>query len=192
MSTIDFQATFAPVASGGADKTCYVTFASVPETVTFDVPKTTASTTADEVVEALFARIDAAQAARPGQISLSVPPQLIFSRNYGLTFSLGIDDYAEYVKEYQDDCIHQFRKPSGGTFVTIVRKSMAQQLVQQARQLWKAHHGEGSSPERILLRCDSTPQATATIADTIDDADAPCYFDVTAVCDSSVPATSIA
>lgn len=192
MSTIAFQATFARSADGadaGTSKTCYVSFASVPEIVTFDVPKTTASTTADEVVNTLFARIDAARAVRPGQISISVPPQLIFSRNYGITFSLGIDDYSDYLKEYQEECIHQFGKPLGGTFVTIVRKSMAQQLVQQALQLWGMHHDESQRPTRIMLRCDSTPQAQATITDAIHDADAPCYFDVTALCEESTTHT---
>ena len=184
---ISIQNTFHSTFGAGGDgsgKTCYISFASAPEVLTVPVPAASSSS-ADDIVESLFARIQATQDARPSQILLAVPPQLIFSRNFGLTVSFGIEDYREFAEDYADDCVHQFASAAGGTYLTIVRKSLARQLLAHACGIWKAHHaapGEsGAPPARVMLRCNSTAGAKATISDAVADADLPCYFDITDV-----------
>ena len=181
-STNTFKATFG--AGDGTGKICYMSFVSAPEVLTFHPP--TSASSLEDATTSLFAQIKAAQDARPSQVSLAVPPRLIFSRNFGLTVSFGIDDYSEFIEEYAEDCVHQFTLAEEGTYLTIVRKSIARQLLAHARHIWAAHHApeggdEGAPPTRVMLRCDSSPGEKATISDAVLDADLPRYFDITDV-----------
>ena len=129
--------------------------------------------------QSCLAQIGAAMQDRSGQIALAIPPTVIFSRQFAITVTFGgIHDYSQFTEAYTDDYIHQF-KLGDDTYLTIMRKKIAEQLISNARYIWAAHHG--APPERIMMRCNSTTGATPIVTDSVPAEDQPRYFDVTAV-----------
>ena len=120
--------------------------------------------------------------ARPQQIMIPISTptdhQIIFSRDYGITISLGIDDYTPYTEAYTEELVHEFMLKDA-KYVTIVRKHIVEQLCSVAQQIWRATHDD-ALPHTIMLRIDSSPMAKAEIADHVP-SDSVRYFDVTDV-----------
>ena len=159
----------------GSD-TCYLCYPMAPEVIIIPTPTT------EEEAKSAMRIYEEAVKARPHQIMIPIYTsenhQLLFSRDYGITLTLGIDDYTSYTEAYTEECIHEFVQKDE-TYVTIVRKHIVEQMCSIAQQIWKATHDD-VLPNTIMLRIDSSPTAKAEITDHLP-SDSVRYFDVTHV-----------
>ena len=159
----------------GSD-TCYLCYPMAPEVIIIPTPTT------EEEAKSAMQIYEEAVKARPHQIMIPIYTsenhQLLFSRDYGITLTLGIDDYTSYTEAYIEECIHEFVQKDE-TYVTIVRKHIVEQMCSIAQQIWKATHDD-VLPNKIMLRIDSSPTAKAEITDSLP-SDSVRYFDITNV-----------
>ena len=95
--------------------TCYLRYPMSPEIIKIPQPQTPTD------LNIVTKKISDAIQKRPGQIMLAITgeddnkqPQkiLIFSRGGGITLTLGVEDYSEYIAKYinSEHRIHQFYK----------------------------------------------------------------------------------
>lgn len=138
---------------------CYLTYPMPPEVVSLPTPTT------EEEAETTMRLYEKSAADRPGQIMLPIETQsghqILFSREYGITFCFGIEDYSTYTDPYRDEYIHTFEK-DGDTFVSLLRHTFATSLYAMALEIWAATY-EGAVPKRVMIHVDSRPDVEARI-----------------------------
>ena len=162
--------------------TCYLRYPMSPEIIKIPQPQTPTD------LNMVTKKISGAIQNRPGQIMLAITgeddnkqPQkiIIFSRGGGITLTLGVEDYSEYIAKYinSEHRIHQFYK-NEDLYITIIKVDIIEQLSAVARELWNSVRQK--DPDKLMLYIDSTNNATGELSDDpfVNEA---LYFDITSV-----------